>query len=112
VHLAEHGKLTLDSKRIKGNLEDFLQRENRFSSLTRKNPKASEELHHHLQVRRALQLPRLAVPVDRSLHFGVAFALPVSGQRGGIEPNAEPNVKVGWECACCVATVCCSAGSC
>jgi pyruvate/2-oxoacid:ferredoxin oxidoreductase beta subunit len=51
VHLAEHGKLTLDSKRIKGNLEDFLQRENRFSSLTRKNPKASDELHHHLQVR-------------------------------------------------------------
>jgi pyruvate/2-oxoacid:ferredoxin oxidoreductase beta subunit len=50
VHLAEHGKLTLDSKRIKGNLEDFLARENRFSSLTRKNPKASEELHHHLQV--------------------------------------------------------------
>ncbi|WIA36898.1 hypothetical protein OEZ86_008144 [Tetradesmus obliquus] len=49
VHLAEHGKLTLDSKRIKGNLEDFLARENRFSSLTRKNPKASEELHHHLQ---------------------------------------------------------------
>jgi pyruvate/2-oxoacid:ferredoxin oxidoreductase beta subunit len=56
VHLAEHGKLTLDSKRIKGNLEDFLQRENRFSSLTRKNPKASEELHHHLQVRAVMRL--------------------------------------------------------
>jgi pyruvate/2-oxoacid:ferredoxin oxidoreductase beta subunit len=56
VHLAEHGKLTLDSKRIKGNLEDFLQRENRFSSLTRKNPKASDELHHHLQVRMRMRM--------------------------------------------------------
>lgn len=49
VHLAQHGKLTLDSKKLKGNLEDFLARENRFASLTRKNPKVSAELHHHLQ---------------------------------------------------------------
>lgn len=29
VHLQQHGKLTLDSKRLKGNLEDFLKKENR-----------------------------------------------------------------------------------
>jgi hypothetical protein len=69
VHLAEHGKLTLDSKRIKGSLEDFLQRENRFSSLTRKNPKASEELHHHLQVTRATTTVIFCyLGVDRILH--------------------------------------------
>lgn len=51
MHLAQHGKLTLDSKKLKGTLEDFLQKENRFSALTRKNPEASAKLHHHLQVR-------------------------------------------------------------
>lgn len=50
MHLAQHGKLTLDSKKLKGTLEDFLQKENRFSTLTRKNPEASAKLHHHLQV--------------------------------------------------------------
>lgn len=50
VHLAQHGRLTLDSKKIKGDLETFLAKENRFSSLTRKNPEASARLHHHLQV--------------------------------------------------------------
>lgn len=50
VHLAQHGKLTLDSKKLKGELEDFLKKENRFNVLTRKNPEASARLHHHLQV--------------------------------------------------------------
>lgn len=50
VHLAQHGRLTLDSRKIKGEVEDFLQKENRFSTLTRKNPEASARLHHHLQV--------------------------------------------------------------
>jgi hypothetical protein len=57
VHLAQHGKLTLDSKKLKGTLEDFLQKENRFSTLTRKNPEASAKLHHHLQVRVVCQPP-------------------------------------------------------
>lgn len=51
THLAQHGKLTLDSKKIKGDLEDFLKKENRFNVLTRKNPEASARLHHHLKVR-------------------------------------------------------------
>jgi hypothetical protein len=50
VHLAQHGKLTLDSKKLKGEIEDFLKKENRFNVLTRKNPEASARLHHHLQV--------------------------------------------------------------
>lgn len=49
VHLAQHGKLTLDSKKLKGELEEFLKKENRFNVLTRKNPEASARLHHHLQ---------------------------------------------------------------
>lgn len=55
MHLAQHGKLTLDSKKLKGDLEEFLKKENRFSSLTRKNPEASARLHHHLQVRSVQQ---------------------------------------------------------
>lgn len=50
MHLAQHGKLTLDSKKLKGELEEFLKKENRFNVLTRKNPEASARLHHHLQV--------------------------------------------------------------
>eukprot|EP00878_Enallax_costatus_P008477 GHUV01008861.1.p1 GENE.GHUV01008861.1~~GHUV01008861.1.p1 ORF type:complete len:276 (+),score=125.80 GHUV01008861.1:268-1095(+) len=49
VHLQQHGKLTLDSKKLKGNLEDFLKKENRFNILTRKNAQVAGELHHHLQ---------------------------------------------------------------
>lgn len=30
VHLQQHGKLMLDSKKLKGSLEDFLKRENRW----------------------------------------------------------------------------------
>jgi hypothetical protein len=61
VHLAQHGRLTLDSKKIKGDLETFLAKENRFSSLTRKNPEASARLHHHLQVSIALTMYHLTL---------------------------------------------------
>jgi pyruvate-ferredoxin/flavodoxin oxidoreductase len=57
THLAQHGKLTLDSKKIKGDLEDFLKKENRFNVLTRKNPEASARLHHHLKVRHPIEDP-------------------------------------------------------
>jgi pyruvate-ferredoxin/flavodoxin oxidoreductase len=63
THLAQHGKLTLDSKKIKGDLEDFLKKENRFSVLTRKNPEASARLHHHLKVR----------PVTAVTEFGIVL---------------------------------------
>ncbi|KAF6254486.1 pyruvate-ferredoxin oxidoreductase [Scenedesmus sp. NREL 46B-D3] len=40
-HARHHGRLTLDARRTRGRLEDFLQRQNRFSSLTRKDPRAA-----------------------------------------------------------------------
>ncbi len=42
------GVLTLDSKKLKGDLESFLSRENRFAILTRKDPAAADALHHQL----------------------------------------------------------------
>lgn len=66
VHLAQHGKLTLDSKKLKGELEDFLKRENRFNALTRKNPESSAKLHHHLQDDIAARQAKLQAMADES----------------------------------------------
>ncbi|EFN55341.1 hypothetical protein CHLNCDRAFT_134349 [Chlorella variabilis] len=53
------GKLTLDSKKIKGALEDFLKRENRFMVLTRKDPEAAGKLHHQMEEHIQLRQERL-----------------------------------------------------
>ncbi|GAB4821587.1 hypothetical protein N2152v2_008633 [Parachlorella kessleri] len=42
------GKLILDSKKIKGELEDFLNMENRFKVLKRSNPEEAEKLKNKL----------------------------------------------------------------
>lgn len=67
MHLAEHGRLTLDARRTRGRLEDFLQRQNRFSSLTRKDPRGSEELHHQLQVSQPLEMDGMRSRVRHAL---------------------------------------------
>ncbi|KIZ02108.1 putative pyruvate-flavodoxinoxidoreductase [Monoraphidium neglectum] len=45
---APRAQLVLDSKKLKPGLEEFLDRENRFTILTRKDPAAADELHHQL----------------------------------------------------------------
>lgn len=53
------GKLTLDAKRVKENLEKFLDNESRFNVLTRKNPELSKQLHHDMEVMIQARLERL-----------------------------------------------------
>ncbi len=43
-----HHPFTLDSKKLKGDLEQWLSHENRFQQLARKNPEVAEKLHHEL----------------------------------------------------------------
>lgn len=67
----EEGKLVLDSKKIKGDLERFLQRENRFNVLVRKDPETAETLHKelgkHITFRheRLTQLSKAKKPEDQ-----------------------------------------------
>jgi pyruvate-ferredoxin/flavodoxin oxidoreductase len=53
------GKLTLDAKRVKENLEKFLDHETRFNVLTRKNPAVAAELHHEMELMIEQRLDRL-----------------------------------------------------
>jgi len=53
------GKLTLDAKRVKENLEKFLDKETRFNVLTRKNPAVAAELHHEMESMIEQRLDRL-----------------------------------------------------
>ncbi|GAB4822569.1 hypothetical protein N2152v2_009615 [Parachlorella kessleri] len=61
------GKLVLDSKKIKGELEDFLKLENRFMVLQRRDPEEADKLHArmdehiHLRQERLLNMSK-AVP--------------------------------------------------
>ncbi|GFR48672.1 hypothetical protein Agub_g10627 [Astrephomene gubernaculifera] len=43
-----HHRFQLDSKKIKGDLEELLKHENRFQILARKAPEIAEKLHHDL----------------------------------------------------------------
>eukprot|EP00878_Enallax_costatus_P018476 GHUV01019451.1.p1 GENE.GHUV01019451.1~~GHUV01019451.1.p1 ORF type:complete len:572 (+),score=182.65 GHUV01019451.1:295-2010(+) len=54
-----HGKLTLDSKKPKGQLEEYLQGQVRFSALTRQDPAVSAELHQHMQTDIIARLDKL-----------------------------------------------------
>jgi len=56
---ARRGVLTLDSKKLKGDLEAFLSHENRFAVLTRKDPEAAGELHLQLDDQIHLRHERL-----------------------------------------------------
>lgn len=60
------GKLVLDSKRIKGELADFLKRENRFMVLQRKDPEAAARLAGEAQDHITLRHERLKNMADAS----------------------------------------------
>lgn len=47
--LPVRGRLILDSKKLKGQVEGFLAKQNRFAILSRRNPAVSAELHQQLQ---------------------------------------------------------------
>lgn len=102
MHLAQHGKLTLDSKKIKGDLEDFLKKENRFNALTRKNPEASARLHHHLLVSRVDDLGGGLCTIDerqcqeRSPHL---LLHKPPGQQDNAVLLAWPNRMAQTECS-------------
>lgn len=53
------GKLNLDSKRIKADLQSFLQLENRFMVLQRKDPEAASKLASTLEQQIELRHDRL-----------------------------------------------------
>ncbi|GAB4824108.1 hypothetical protein N2152v2_011154 [Parachlorella kessleri] len=62
------GRLSLDSKRLKGGLEEFLQHENRFAVLVRKDPEAAARLHHELEEHIHLRQERLVHMAEELRH--------------------------------------------
>lgn len=47
---ASHHRFTLDAKKLKGEVEEILSSENRFSILARKAPETAQQLHHDMDV--------------------------------------------------------------